>query len=242
MSSNKRPSRSSSKTRKSNVTGPISKTPSLDFMAELSTEIENSFNTPGLSYAVKSANDSLHDVGLQPDDSEMLCDPMNDRVPARTEDITTEPPALFTKETFQIQDDDESDMESEIDSGIPFLLPKTVEEANYVLGLHCSCGHIVVDSINRNKYYLVMKTPCTKENKEPEQTVVDQSVCIEEEVEPVYTESSLDKHLRGVKRTREDYAELPANAKKVIKEFAEGRTPNFALMDSETMMQCADYI
>lgn len=211
-------------------------------MEELSSDIENSLRNPSLAYIVRSANDDLLDIELQTDGTGMIDDPMNERTPADITDMTIETPAVFTKETFQIQDDDESDIESEADSFLPFLLPKTTEEANHTIKQHCTCDHISVHNINKNKVFLIMNTPCTKSTKEPEEDTVDKPAPVESENVIMETDSALDRHLRGVKRTREDYDELPANAKRVVKDFAEGKIPNFALMDSDTMQICSDFI
>ena len=210
----------------------VSKPPTLASMNELSADIEKSLNQPRLSYLIRSANDELHDIELRTDESEMPVDPMHDRYPADPANITVETPALFTKETFQIAEEDDSDMESEIGSSIPFLIPKGLDEANQVMRENCSCNHISIHSINKNKIFLIRNTPCHPEDPDSEVVEVGREPSVDVDALPVIPQSVLDQHLRGVKRSREEYEELPANAKWVIRDFAEGKIPNFSLMDS----------
>ena len=234
--------RSNSRTRKQPVQSSTSKAPTLESMNELSADIEKSINQPRLSFLIRSANNELHDIELRTDETEMNIDPMNERYPADPANVTTENPALFTKASFQIEEEEESDMESELGTSIPFLLSRGLEEANQILRENCSCNHISIHSINKNKVFLIRNTPCIPDKPDSEVTEIDKEAMVEEEELPVIPQSVLDQHLRGVKRSREEYDELPANAKRVIKDFAEGKVPNFSLMDSETMQFCSDFL
>ena len=232
--SKKRSSRSNSRTRNPTTAPTVSRAPTLSSMEELSSDIEKSLRKPGLAYLVRSANDDLHDVELRSDETEMFVDHMNERAPTDPANIIVESPAVFTKETFQVVDEEDSDMESESDSCLPFLLPKTTEEANHVIKQNCSCNHISVHNINKNKVYLVRNTPCQTYDREPEEDNVGEPSYVGTESTTEVPDSALDKHLRGVKRSREEYDDLPANAKRVI--------PNFSLMDSDTMQYCSDFM
>ena len=153
-----------------------------------------------------------------------------------------ESPAVFTKESFQVVDEEDSDMESEADSSLPFLLPKSAEEANHVIQQSCICNHISVHNINKNKVYLIRNTPCHTVDHEPEVIDVGEQSHVGTESTTEVPDSALDRHLRGVKRSREEYDDLPANFKRVIRDFAEGKIPNFSLMDSDTMQHCSDFM
>ena len=237
----KRTSRSNSRSRNPATVSTVSRAPTLSSMEELSSDIDRSLRNPGLAYLVRSANDDLHDIELRNDGTGILDDPMNERVPIDPANMIVETPAVFTKESFQIEEED-SDMESESDSFLPFLLPRTTEEANHIIKQNCSCNHIIVHNINKNKVYLVKNTPCQNNTQEPEDNNEREPPHVESGGIIEGSDSALDKHLRGVKRSREDYDDLPANAKRVVKDFAEGRIPNFALMDSDTMQLCSDFM
>ena len=238
----KRTARSNSKTRNPATSTSVSRPPTLSSMEELSSDIEKSLRQPRLSYLVRSANDELHDVELRTDESEMFVDPMNDRTPSDPANIIIEAPAIFTKESFQVVDEEDSDMESEAGSSLPFLLPRSVEEANHVIQENCICNHITVHSVSKNKIFLIRNTPCRTDDQEPEGIDIGEKTQVDTESITEIPDSVLDRHLRGVKRSREENEDLPVNAKRVIRDFAKGKIPNFSLMDGETMQHCSDFM
>lgn len=244
MSSNKekgRSSRSTSRSRTPSMTPSIPKTPTIAGMENLSRIIEEAMDTSTLTYLVRSANDPLHDIELQADGTHPLHDPMNERTPKDKSDQIIEPPILFDKRDYGIQEEEETDMDSDEEVAVPFMLPRTTDEANDTLRQHCKCNHIMVHEITRNEVFLKVISKCKTKNPILEDTVPE----VLENVDYSNTDdtdNALITHLRGVKRTREEYDLLPANAKKVIKEFANGKVPEFTYLDSDTMLLCADYM
>lgn len=192
-----RSSRSTSRSRVPSIILSVSKTPSIASMDNLSKVIEEAMDTSAITYVVRSANDPLHDLELQTDGVHPLRDPMNERMPKDKSDQIM----LFDKKDYGIQEEEESDMESDDEVAIPFMLPRTTEEANDTLKQHCKCNHIMIHEITKNKIFLKVTSPCKTENPILEDTVPE----ILENVEApntINTDDALSTHLRGVKRTR----------------------------------------
>ena len=244
MSSNRdkgRSSRSTSRSRTPSMMLSIPKTPTIAGMEDLSRIVEEAMDTSNLAYLVRSANDPLHDIELQTNGTHPLCDPMNERTPKDQSDQVIEPPMLFNKRDYGIQEEEESDMDSDEEVAVPFLLPRSTDEANDVLRKHCKCNHIIVHEITRSKVFLKVISDCKTKKPVLEDTVPEILESVEHSALDD-TDSALITHLRGVKRSREEFDLLPANAKKVIREFAIGKVPEIAYLDSDTMLICAEYM